>query len=121
MDLVDYLSKAMSDKDLIPADITRLSGLSASQVSKILGRKSPAGLDAIECFAIALDVDFNVLYRLSKNLPMPPENDARRNELVRLYDKAKENSREDIIDYAKMRVEKDKREESKSGKRDRIA
>jgi len=119
VDLVEFLTKEMKEQDLLPADITKRSGLSASQVSKILSRESPAGTKALECFSQALGIPYDTLYRYSKNLSKQP--DERRNELIHLYDQAKEESREDIIDYAKMRVEKDKREVGKNGKRDRVA
>ena len=122
LDLVAFLIKEMDDQELVPADITKRSGLSASQVSKILNRESPAGTRAMECFAIALNLPFDTLYRISKGLPLSSGNqEERRNELIHLFDQATSISQEDIIDYVKMRLDKDKRELKKNGKRDKIA
>ncbi len=121
LDLVDFLLKSMSDKGLVPADITKRTGLSASQVSKILNRESPAGTKAIDCFAQALSLPVDILYQYAGRLSKPLKQDERREELVHLYGMLDEDNREDTIDYARMKLEKQSREVNKSGKRDKVA
>jgi transcriptional regulator with XRE-family HTH domain len=119
-DLVDFLLREMSVKKLVPADITRRSGLSPSQVSKVLNRESPAGSRAIECFAKTLDLPVTILLQYAGKLPKLTNSDPREQELVHLFGMMSAENRDDTIDYARMKLEKQERENKKDGKRARV-
>lgn len=117
VDLVTFLLEEMRVKRVSPADITKRTGLSASQVSKVLNRESPAGIKAIECFAQALGLPVDILFQYAGMLPKPLNHDEKRQELIHLYETMDNENREDVIDYARMKLEKQNREENKSAKR----
>lgn len=121
VDLVEFLLLEMRSKSITPADITKRTGLSASQVSKVLNRESPAGAKAIECFAQALSLPIDVLYQHAGILPKPLRHDEKRQELVHLYEMMNDDNKEDQIAYARMKLEKQDREEKKSVKSSRSA
>jgi transcriptional regulator with XRE-family HTH domain len=121
MDVVEYLLKVMEERELIPADITKRSGLSPSQVSKVLNRESPAGQKALDSFAKALNLPPDDLYRRAGILPMKPNADEVVTEIVHIYHMLSEDNKGDLLDYAKNRLSKQEREEKKNAKRDRVA
>lgn len=120
LDFVDYLLMNMEEKGLIPADITKRSGLSPSQVSKILNRESPPGKKAIDNFAIALRLPVDDLYRRAGILPVKPSDDETVSEITHIYHNLTDENREDLLDYARSRLQKQEREASKSGKRSKV-
>jgi len=120
LDLVDFLLLEMKKKNLAPIDITKRGGLSPSQVSKILNRESPAGPKAIEKFAIALNLPVDLLYQYAGLFTKPIDLDEKREELLHLFSQMSDENREDTVDYARMKLQKQEREVRKSGKRDRV-
>lgn len=119
MDLVDFLWHKMGVKGIAPIDVTKRTGLSASQVSKILNRESPAGPKALDCFADALNLPRELLYQYAGILSKPIKSDEKRQELLHLYDQMNPDNKEDTIDYVRMKIEKQEREKKKNGKRDK--
>jgi len=117
-DFVDFLLDVMEDKEISPADITKRSGLSPSQVSKILNRESPAGQKALDSFARALNLPVDDLYRRAGILPMKPNDDETVSEITHISHALSEENRQDVRDYARLRLQKQEREKSKNGKRD---
>src|SRR5689334_9608908 len=120
LDLVDFLHKDMKAKGVTAADVTR-RGLSASQVSKILNRESPAGQKALEIFADALNLPYETLYRLARKSTKPKSDDVKRQELIHLYDMMSEGNQDDQLAYARMKLQMQEREEKnkKNGKGNR--
>ena len=114
VDLVSFLLAEMKAKEISPADITKRTGLSASQVSKVLNRESPAGTKAIECFAHALSLPIDVLYQYAGKLPKPLQHNEKRQELVHLFEMMSEDNKDDQLLYARMKLEKQEREEKNS-------
>lgn len=110
LDLVDFLHKDMKEKDVTAADVTR-RGLSASQVSKILNRESPAGQKALEIFAAALSLPYETLYRLARKSSKIQVNDVKRQELNHLFEMMTDDNQDDQIAYARMRLQIQEREE----------
>lgn len=121
LDVVDYLLKVMEDRELIPADITKRSGLSPSQVSKVLNRESPPGQKALDSFSKALNLPADDLYRRAGILPMKPNADETVSEIVHIYHMLTEINQGDLLDYAKNRLAKQEREKKKNGKRNPVA
>lgn len=120
-DLVSFLLEEMKIKEISPADISKRTGLSPSQVSKILNRESPAGVKAIECFSQALGLPIGVLYQYAGILPKPLNHDEKRQELVHLYEMMNEENKDDQLSYARMKYEKQEREEKTSAKHSRAS
>jgi len=120
MDVVDYILRVMEEKDLIPADIVRRGNLSPSQVSKVLSRESPPGEKALGGFAIALGVSVESLYRRAGKLPSKPFADETVSEITHIYHNLNDTNKEDLLDYARLRLSKQEKDKKKNGKRDRI-
>lgn len=65
----EWLVRTMKSKKISQAELARLSGLSPSQVSKIIRMESPAGKVAIVAIAHALDQDPANLFALASDFP----------------------------------------------------
>lgn len=50
----EWLNKQLFDRNLIPADITKRTGLSSSQISRIISGEREPGIDALIAIADAL-------------------------------------------------------------------
>jgi transcriptional regulator with XRE-family HTH domain len=121
LDLVDFLNKDMKNKGVTAADVTRRTGLSPSQISKILNRESPAGVKALDCFAVALNLPKETLYQIAGRLSKPKNDDQKRQELNHLFDMMTEGNQDDQIAYARMKLQMQEREDKnkKNGKGNR--
>jgi transcriptional regulator with XRE-family HTH domain len=100
-DIVDYLIKIMSEKDVRPTDITRRGGLSPSQVSKILNRESPAGRKALDSFAQALSIPVEELYRRANIISGKSDRAPGFVELEGIYHHVSDEKRKRILDFAR--------------------
>lgn len=118
-DLVDFLLAQMKVKGLVPADISKRSKISPSQVSKILNRESPAGQKALQSFAEALDLPAELLFQYAGILGKSVQSDEDEKELLHLYKKMNGNNKSDLVEYARMKM-KQQQEREKNGKRDRV-
>ncbi len=66
MDMIkfaDWLQETLDERGLSRADLSRLSGISPSQISKILNLQSAPGKTALQSIALALKVPQETLYR----------------------------------------------------------
>lgn len=105
VDLVSFLMAEMKRKNVMPADITKRTGLSASQVPKILNRESPAGKKALKCFAQALNLPIDLLYRKAKILPDMNKEDETVSELKHIYFTLNHDGQENLIEYARWQLQ----------------
>jgi transcriptional regulator with XRE-family HTH domain len=68
-DIAEYIHRAMDERDMTQADLVRKSGLSSSQVSKILSMKSEPSAEAMVAIAHALEIPPETVFRAAGLLP----------------------------------------------------
>jgi transcriptional regulator with XRE-family HTH domain len=68
----EWLKDQLKVMDISQAELSRRSGLSVAQISRIVNKISPPGDKAIQLMADALGLPRDLLYRKSGKLPPEP-------------------------------------------------
>lgn len=121
-DFKEWLEKEMHEREWSMADLARYAGVARGSVANVLRGDRNPGKDFCDGISRAFKISPEVVYRRAGLLPPQSYGDENRQELIHLYDLMSESSREDIIDFARMKLKKEEREsKNKNGKRDKIA
>ncbi len=121
MDFSEWLVDELKQREWSNADLAKAAGISRGSVTNIIsGIRSP-GTDICEAIARAFKIPPEVVYRHAGLLPPALEPDEKRQELVHLFELMNDNNREDTIDYARMKLQKQEREKPKGEKRNKVA
>jgi transcriptional regulator with XRE-family HTH domain len=119
MEFSEWLVDELKQRGWTNADLANTAGISRGSVTNIIsGMRSP-GTDICERIARAFKIPPEVVYRRAGLLPPEPEPDEKRQELMHLFGMMSAENRDDTIDYARMKLEKQERENKKDGKRAR--
>ena len=68
----EWLEKELRLRNMTQAELTRKSGLSIAQVSRIVNMQSPAGVHALDSIAKAFDLPVETVFRAAGILPELP-------------------------------------------------
>ena len=120
MEFTDWLEEKLKEKHWSGAELARRAKVSQAIVSLVLNGQRQPGPDFCEAVASAFKIPSDVVFRKAGLLPEEPVNNERRQELVHLFELMDETNREDTIDYARMKLEKQERE-NKNEKRKKVA
>ncbi len=120
MEFIEWLEQQLEEKRWSGAELARKAKVSQAIVSLVLNGQRQPGPDFCEAVAGAFKIPSDVVFRKAGLLPPEPANDEQRQELVHLFELMDVTNREDTIDYARMKLEKQERE-SKNEKRKKIA
>lgn len=122
MNFVEWLTSELDKRDWTASDLARHSGISKGSISNIISGVRQPGNDVCEGIARAFKISPEVVYRRAGLLPPLPEEDINRDELINLYNLMNESNREDVIDYARMKLKKQEKEKkTNANKHDRVA
>lgn len=116
-----WLQQEMNKREWSISDLARQAGVSRGSIANILRGDRKAGVEICEAIAYAFKVSPEIIYRRAGLLPPLPNQDESREELVHLYNSMTATNKEDVIDYARMKLQKQDKEKKKDGnKRDRV-
>lgn len=111
-----WLQKEMDEREWSISDLARNAGVARGSIANILRGDRNPGVDVCEAIARAFKISPESVYRYAGLLPPELKPDEKRQELVHLFELMDEANREDTIDYARMKLQKQEREEKKDGK-----
>ena len=103
-DFSEWLQNVLKEKELIQADLVRLSGLSPSQVSKIINLHSPPGDKAIQAISKALQLDANIVYRAAGKIPKVTIKQATMEELESIISQLPPDQVDELLEIGRLKV-----------------
>jgi transcriptional regulator with XRE-family HTH domain len=100
----DWLSEQLKQRDMIPADLTRLTGLESGVLSNLINNKrSQPSVDTSKRIAKALNIPLEEVYRAADILPPQPDVDTIAEAILTLVLELKTEDKKDVLEYAKLR------------------
>lgn len=106
---IQWLLEELNQRGWSQADLARRSRITPTQISRILSGSRNPGTEALTAIAGALNVPAAMLFQLAGVLPpesaSPPDLD----EWVHLYKSLPKDDREELIQLARMKVERRKK------------
>ena len=118
---VEWLDAELGERGWSPTELARRSGLSQSAISLVLSGDRNPGNKFCDGIARAFKLPKETVYRIADILDVKPNDDETVEEIVHIAHALSDTNKQDVRDYAKLRLEKQEKETSKHGKRDRIA
>lgn len=119
--LPEWTTKILRDTGWTQSELASKSGLSRTAINDVVNGKVRGGYKYAIAIAEAADRPIEEALQAAGLMDIPHDNDQNRQELVHLYNLMDSDNREDTIDYARMKLQKQEREKKKNGKRDRVA
>jgi plasmid maintenance system antidote protein VapI len=111
-----WLKDLLDDVDMTPAELSRATGIDSAVISNIMNGRRGVGPDVAKKISTALKLPPETVYRMAGILPTKPSEDKHAAELRQIYEELNTGNREDLIDYARLKMEQQEREKKKSGK-----
>jgi transcriptional regulator with XRE-family HTH domain len=103
----EWLRQQMKDADdMSQAELSRRSGLSPSQVSKLLSMQSPPGKVALLAIADAFHLKKETVFRAAGILPEEPRNDELLEQLTQLASHLNDDDKGELIQLAEYKTRK---------------
>lgn len=121
MTFSEWLANELEDREWTSADLSRNANISRGSISNIMSGIRQPGTDVCEAIARAFKISPEIVYRHAGLLPPVPKADEKRQELSHLFDLMTEDNKEDQLAYARMKLEKQEREEKNNAKRSRAS
>jgi transcriptional regulator with XRE-family HTH domain len=109
-DFSDWLSNLLVEKDMSQAELSRRSGISPSQISKLINRQSPPGKTTCEAIAKAFGISVITVYRHAGILPPGPDDDVRFEDWKTILRQLPEDKREQLWKIAEIYLEDERKE-----------
>ena len=101
-----FITENLKEKQMSDAELARLSGVSTSQISRIINMKTTASQDVLVAIARAFKKPPETIFRAAGLLSPVSEKHTKRDELIYLADNLSEEDLQEVIDYARHRLEK---------------
>jgi transcriptional regulator with XRE-family HTH domain len=111
INFADWLRKKLKERDWTQAELSRRSGVSTPQITRVLSGERGLGEQSIKGIAQALQLPPEVVFRAAGLLPQVTEKHSKMNELDHLATQLEGDNLQDLIDYAKMRLKKQEDEQ----------
>lgn len=110
LDFIEWLEGVLYDLHMSRADLARASGISASHITRIMNGEQSLGVDAIVDIARAINKPpEEVFRRVAGVTPLPKEENFEK-ELVLIAHRLKSGELEEVLNYARYRLERQERE-----------
>lgn len=118
--LPEWTTKVLKDTGWTQSELAKKSGLSRTAINDVVNRKTRGGYKYALAIAEAAGRPVEEALQAAGLMDIPPALDEKWQELVHLYNSMSSENRDDTIDYARMKLEKQERENKKDGKRARV-
>lgn len=102
----------MNDKQWSQAELARRSGLSRTSISYVISGQANPGDALCRAIAKAFQIPIDDVYRVAGLLPVKPNADETVSEITHIYHELDEDNRQELLDYARLRLNKQEREQS---------
>jgi len=117
----EWLQKEMNNREWTISDLARYANVARGSIGNILRGERNPGVDLCEGIARAFKIAPEIVYRHAGLLPPEPKQDEKRQELIHLYELMNLDNKEDQLAYARMKLDKQEREEKNNAKRSRAS
>jgi transcriptional regulator with XRE-family HTH domain len=112
MNFSEWLSTELKNREWSNADLARYAKISRGSITNLLtGTRSP-GPDILDAIAKAFRLPTEDVYRVAGLLPVKPNADETVSEITHIYHELDEDNRQELLDYARLRLNKQEREHS---------
>ena len=98
-----WLSEKLLELKMIPADITRATGLDSGVLSNLINNKRFPSVDTCKSLAKAMGIPLEEVYRAAGILPKKPDVDAVSEAILHLVLSLPKEDKEDVLEYARLR------------------
>jgi len=110
----EWLQAQMGEREISQSELARRSGLHRAIISKIINQISTPTPETAEALAAGLKLPPEEVYRAAGLLPPVPEERSQIEELKYLANLLDASELQEVIDYARHRLEKQSREAPKN-------
>jgi transcriptional regulator with XRE-family HTH domain len=98
-----WLSEKLDELKMIPADVTRATGLDSGVLSNIINNRRMPSVDTCKALAKAMNIPLEEVYRAADILPQKPSVDAISEAVLHIVLSLPTEDRKDILEYARLR------------------
>ena len=104
--LPEWLLEKMNEKGMNAAELSRKSGISAPQITRLLSGQRGVSEVSLRAISEALNIPPEVAFRVAGFLPPAPEQTQQTEQLVYLFERLNEKDRQTIIDMMQFLLSK---------------
>jgi transcriptional regulator with XRE-family HTH domain len=117
-----WLDQRLDERGWSRADLSRRSGISEAALSLLYSGAREPGKKMCAGIADALHLNHDDVFRAAGLLPAKPSDDETVSEIMHISHTLTEENRQDVLDYARLRLEKQEKEQSgkRSNKRNQV-
>lgn len=119
--LPEWTEQILRDTGWSQSELAERAKLSRTAINDVINGKAKGGYKYASQVAEAANRPIEEGLQAAGIIDIPPEPSNKTNELIHLAGQMTDDALGDTIDYAKMKLEQQKRESKKNGKRDRVA
>lgn len=119
--LPQWTEKILTDTGWSQTELATRAGLSRTSINDVINGKVKGGYKFAISVAEAANRPIEEGLQAAGIMDIPPDNDPKRQELIHISNQMTDSSLEDTIDYARMKLQKQDREDNKSEKRKKVA
>lgn len=95
--LPEWLLEKMNEKGMNAAELSRKSGISAQQISRLLSGQRGVSEVSLRAISEALNIPPEVAFRVAGFLPPAPEQTQQTEQLVYLFERLNEKDRQTVL------------------------
>lgn len=104
--LPEWLLEKMNEKGMNAAELSRKSGISAQQISRLLSGQRGVSEVSLRAISEALNIPPEVAFRVAGFLPPAPEKTQQIEQLVYLFERLNEKDRQTVLDMMQFLLSK---------------
>lgn len=109
-DFADWLRNQLEQRGWTQSELSRRSGVSPAQITRVLSGERGLGEKSISALAKALNLPVETVFRAAGLLPPPPSNEPPTlAEWIEIFMQADEKTREDLLNYAQYRADQERK------------
>lgn len=114
-DFVEWLDERLNERGWTRAELAKRANISEASLSLLYSGARKPGMKMCQGIAAALKLSPDDVYRAAGLLDAKPSDDEVVSEIAHISHSLNENNRQDLLDYARLRLQKQEKEQS--GKR----
>ena len=104
--LPEWLIDKMKERSITAAELSRKSGISAQQISRLLAGQRGVSEVSLRAISEALNIPPEVACRAAGFLPPAPEKTEAHEQLIYMFDKLNEKDRQTVLDMMRFLLSK---------------
>jgi len=104
--LPEWLTEQMKERSITAAELSRKSGISAQQISRLLAGQRGVSEVSLRAISEALNIPPEVAFRVAGFLPPLPERTQAHEQLLFLFDRLNDKDRQTVLDMMNFLLSK---------------